>query len=133
MMGLHQLKAIDPRAVVVHFSMVALCFALASFFLFERRTSEEPATAWPIAQLVGMGLAATIGQLCLTMAFTHGNAAKVSVVGLTQIVFTLLLEPLVLGESFDLVKLLGVPLVLAPTAWLMLRGRRAESREGISL
>jgi drug/metabolite transporter (DMT)-like permease len=121
MIGLNQLKGIDPRAVVVHFSMVALCFALAAFFLLERKQTQVAPLGWPTLQLLGMGLAATVGQLCLTMAFTHGNAAKVSVVGLTQIVFTLILDPLILGHNLDLVKLVGVPLIIGPTAWLMLR------------
>ena len=133
MMGLNQLKDIDPRAVVVHFSMVALSFAIAAFFLFRRKPTRDTALLWPVAELIGMGLMATIGQLCLTMAFTRGNAARVSVVGLMQVVFTLILEPIVLGHAFDVIKLVGVPLVIAPAAWLMLRGRPGPSAEQLTV
>jgi drug/metabolite transporter (DMT)-like permease len=45
----------------------------------------------------------------------------VSVVGLTQIVFALALEALVLGEAPGPEKLAGMALVVAPTAWLMVQ------------
>ncbi len=57
----------------------------------------------------------------MTLAFTHGEPAKVSVIGLTQIVFALILDVLVLGQPLESAKLLGVPLVIAPTAWMILR------------
>jgi drug/metabolite transporter (DMT)-like permease len=123
MIGLHRLKGIDVRAVVVHFHMVALSFALATFLLFDRNKTFSVPLGVPLCQLLGVGLGATIGQLFLTMAFTHGDPAKVSVVGLTQIVFTLALDALVLGHPPETSKLIGVPLVIGPTAWLMLRGR----------
>jgi drug/metabolite transporter (DMT)-like permease len=126
MIGLHRLKGIDPRAVVVHFSMVALCFAIASFFLFGREKAFDIPVGTSLWQLIGVGVCATIGQLCLTMAFTHGDPAKVAVVGLTQIVFTLILDALVLGHPPETGKLIGVPLIIAPTAWLMLRQRFAK-------
>ncbi len=72
-------------------------------------------------QLLGVGLSATVGQLFLTLAFTHGDPAKVSVVSLTQIPFTLVLDTLVLGHALVPSKLIGVPLIICPTAWLMLR------------
>lgn len=132
MIGLHRLKGIDSRAVVVHFSMVALCFAVAAFFLTERRHAVLVPSGLPLLQLIAVGLCATVGQLFLTIAFTHGEPAKVSVVGLTQIVFTLVLDVLVLGHPADMSKLVGVPLVIAPTAWLMLH-RRARVPDPLPL
>ncbi len=126
MIGLHRLKGIDPRAVVVHFSMVALCFAIAALFLFGHEKRFEIPVGTALWQLIGVGVCATIGQLCLTMAFTHGDPSKVAVVGLTQIVFTLILDALVLDHSPETGKLIGVPLIIAPTAWLMLRQRFAK-------
>jgi drug/metabolite transporter (DMT)-like permease len=123
MLGLHRLKGVDARAVVVHFSFVALCFAVGAFFAFRREKILSFPVGVPLWQFLGVGVGATIGQLCLTLAFTHGEPAKVSVVGLTQIVFTLILDALVLGQPLEASKLIGVPLVIAPTAWLMLRQR----------
>src|SRR5205823_5776048 len=117
------LKGVDTRAVVVHFHMVALSFAVVTFLAFDRKREFSVPVGVPLWQLLGVGLGATIGQLFLTMAFTHGDPAKVSVVGLTQIVFTLLLDSLLLGHPLEATKLIGVPLVIGPTAWLLLRGR----------
>ena len=119
MIGLHRLKHIDTRAVVVHFSMTALAFATASYFIFERPTPENAPTDWSLVLVVAVGLSATLGQLFLTKAFTHGHPAKVSVVNLAQIPFTLLLGVLFFGHSFTGRKLYGMALVLGPTAWLL--------------
>ena len=50
-------------------------------------------------------------------------SAKVSVVGLTQIVFAMTLDALLFGRRFTLPTLLGIVLIVAPTAWLLLRKR----------
>ena len=121
MIGLHRLKGIDTRAVVVHFSATSLLFATAAYFLFPRRSEPLALDWWQIRDLVGVGLTATLGQICLTTAFTTGDPAKISVVGLTQIVFALILDATILGHPLEPEKLLGIPLVIGPTAWLMLR------------
>jgi drug/metabolite transporter (DMT)-like permease len=121
MIGLHRLHQIDVRAIVVHFSGVSCLFCIASLFLFER-------TATPgvilderlLLMLLGVGLSATVGQLFLTKAFASGPPAKVSVVGLTQIVFAMALEMILWRRSFTPATLVGILLVLAPTVWLML-------------
>ena len=88
--------------------------------LFERTaTPGVVLDEWLLLMLLGVGLSATIGQLFLTKAFASGPPAKVSVVGLTQIVFAMALEILLGRKSFAPATLLGIILVLAPTAWLM--------------
>jgi drug/metabolite transporter (DMT)-like permease len=120
MLGLHQLHGIDHRAVVVHFSAVSLLFCAAALVLLG--PGEAP-LALPggrgLGMLLGVGGAATVGQLFLTRAFAAGPPARVSVVGLTQVAFALGIDVFVLGESADWRKLLGVALVGAPAAWLM--------------
>lgn len=124
MMGLNRLKGIDVRAVVVHFSAVSLAFSVAAYWLFDVvQPNDEPRTIDAL-RLIGVGLAATFGQVCLTQAFTKGDPARVSVVGLTQIVFAVAIGGLFFHEHFDQPKLLGIPLVLGPTAWVMLTPNR---------
>jgi drug/metabolite transporter (DMT)-like permease len=64
-------------------------------------------------------VAALIGQLFLTKAFAEGEAARVSVVGLTQIVFALAFDVRLFGYTFAPLALLGMALVVAPTGWLL--------------
>ena len=123
MIGLHQVKEVDPRAIVAHFSGVALAGCIVALFVFP--------TSGPLvldlktaALLLGVGLSATIGQLFLTKAFTAGPPARVSVIGLTQVGFTMLLEIVFWQRTFSGLTLLGISLVVAPTAWTLLRSRR---------
>jgi drug/metabolite transporter (DMT)-like permease len=120
MIGLHQVKEIDPRAIVAHFSGVALAGCVAALFLFPTNQSLvlDLQTA---ALLLGVGLSATIGQLFLTKAFTAGPPARISVIGLTQVGFTMLLEMAFWHRTFSGLTLLGIGLVIAPTAWTLLR------------
>ena len=120
MMGLHRLQHLETEAIVVHFSAVAVLFALASFYLFDHRYTLASVLDGNIALLLaGIGLTATIGQVFLTKAFAAGPPAKVSVVALTQIVFAMVLEVLLFGRYYNPLTLVGMGLVVAPTAWLL--------------
>lgn len=128
MLGLHRLRGLDPRAIVVHFSGVALVFCTASFFLFERRAvPSQLFSAWPLLLLLGLGLFATVGQLFLTKAFTYGSPTRVSIVGLTQVVFGLALELALQGKDFRPHAVLGSLLVMLPTAWVIASRGHGES------
>jgi len=124
LIGLHHVRQIDPRAIVAHFSAVALAACIAALFFFPARRGlpQEAATLFP---LLGVGASATVGQLFLTKAFAAGPPARVSVVGLSQVGFTMLGEIALWHRSFSGSTLLGMALVLAPTAWMLLRGTRA--------
>lgn len=119
MLGLHRLKHLDPWAIVVHFSGVATVFVLFTWF------ASTPPDLTPLLDLrhglllLGVGVTATLGQLCLTRAFTSGQPARVSIVGLTQIVFAMGLDVLFDSSPFAPTTLAGIGLVLAPTAWVM--------------
>lgn len=127
MMGLNRLRHVDTRAVVAHFSGVALLIALATWAMSAEPVKLAASDPGSVLQLLGIGLAATIGQLCLTKAFAHGPATKVAVVGLTQIVFAMGLDVVCFQKTFDGLTLLGVGLVLAPTAWVVTHRRPLPS------
>ncbi|HVX61001.1 MAG TPA: DMT family transporter [Pirellulales bacterium] len=122
MLGLHEVQGIDPRAIVAHFSTVGL---LACSLLFPWLASSEPTAGLDqpavLFMLLGVGIAATIGQMFLTKAFVAGPPAKVSVVGLAQVAFAVVYDRLLWGRTFAPLTVAGMALVLAPTAWLMLR------------
>ena len=133
MLGLHSLKGVDPRAIVVHFSAVATIVCIGAYYAFPR--SHDPvALLEPVAllYLLGMAVSATIGQYFLTLAFGSGAPAKVAVVGLTQIVMGLALGVWLWDHPVDEVTVLGTLLVIAPTAWLLTRSasERTELRAG---
>lgn len=131
MLGLHHLQRFDSRAIVAHFSGVSMVFCILSIGIFPL-TQQGTASVWDwtwIAQspglcalLISIGLAASVGQLCLTKAFTLGEPARVSVVGLTQVGFGMLFEITLFQRVYTWQTLLGMVMVLAPTAWLMTHG-----------
>src|SRR5437899_2810624 len=127
MLGLHSLRNVDPRAIVVHFSAVATLFCVAAFLAFPR--SHDPAgLADPVIvfKLVMMAISATVGQFFLTIAFGNGAPAKVAVVGLTQIVMGLALDVWLWDHPVNAISLVGTVLVIAPTAWLLTRPAPAD-------
>ena len=65
----------------------------------------------------------------LPIQVAWGAPAKVSVVGLSQIVFAMALDVGVLGNSFNWMTLLGICLVVAPTTWLLAYPALRQARE----
>lgn len=119
MLGLHRLQDLDTKAVVVHFSFTALMFAAAAYVLLPHRPTPSAPGSAALLGILGIGVSATFGQLFLTKAFTHGDPAKVSVVNLTQIPLTLMFDQIFFDHPLDPKKLLGMALILGPTAWLL--------------
>jgi drug/metabolite transporter (DMT)-like permease len=130
MMGLHRLHHLDPRAIVVHFSAVALVFCIVSLAFDSSwsgmRVSESGLGEFnsvTLSMLLAVGASATIGQLFLTKAFAAGPPARVSVVALSQVVFGLAFDVWLWQRQLEPVTLLGIGLVLVPTAWMLVRHR----------
>jgi drug/metabolite transporter (DMT)-like permease len=132
LIGLHHVREIDPRAVVAHFSGVALACCIAALFIFPTHYALT-LDCQTLLLLLGVGVSATVGQILLTLAFGLGSPARVSVVGLSQVGFTMLLEIAISHRSFNPVTLVGIALVLGPTAWTLLRGAPETSVEDVPL
>ncbi len=122
MLGLNRLRDIDHRAIVVHFSAVATVVSIGALFVFEQTHPYADILEMPTAlALLGTGLAAAVGQLFLTRAYADGSPSKVAVVGLSQIVFAMALDVVLFDHGVTGVTLLGIGLVVGPTAWVLLR------------
>jgi len=123
MIGLNRLGGVDARAVVTHFSGVSTVFTLAFLLASGGRVDYGALNdAATLALLVGVGLTGAAGQLAMTKAFALGSPSRVSVVGLMQIVFALCFDLLFWRRAFSPLVVLGIALVVAPSAWLMRRG-----------
>jgi drug/metabolite transporter (DMT)-like permease len=119
MLGLHRLRSVHPWAVVAHYSGVATLFVLGSWAVGGPPDLTVLRDRTTVLLLLGVGATATLGQVCVTRAFTAGQPARVSVVGLTVVVFALGLDVLCQGPFLQPLTLAGIGLVLAPTAWVM--------------
>jgi len=124
MLGLNKIKGVDHYAIVAHFSAVATVVAFVALVIFEHgQPVQNHFTGTALLLLLGVGVMATFGQIFLTKAFSAGEPTRVSVVGLTQIVFAMILGAAFLRHSFDWLRILGTVLVVAPTGWVMLHRR----------
>lgn len=134
LLGLHRLKDIDPRAVVAHFAGVAT--VVAGAILAWRSSSGSGTTTAAAAALMsdpttlcllgGVGLTGTVGQVFLTKAYAVGMPSRVAVISLTQVIFGLGFDLTFWGRGMPPIALVGMALILAPTAWSTYRPGLAE-------
>jgi uncharacterized membrane protein len=125
LLGLNRLQRVDARAVVAHFSFVSLLFAIGSLFVFPA-TKPWHFSGATVLMLLGVGITGTIGQIFLTKAFAVGDPSRVSVVGLSQVGFGALLELIFFDRTFHGLTLLGMGLIIVPSAWLLLHRAAPE-------
>jgi drug/metabolite transporter (DMT)-like permease len=126
MLGLNRLRNIPSLAIVVHFSAVSTIFCGLTFLIELKHGWAPLHNPAVLFRLFAVGFCATIGQVFLTLAFSRGQATKVAVVGLSQVVMVMLIETL-FGRRFGWLSIAGTVLVLGPTAWIMSRERRTAS------
>ncbi len=130
MMGLNRVKGVSSLGVVVHFSWVSVAFCACTFLMPAKDSKPVLPVEWVHwVVLLAVGTTATVGQIFLTKAFRGGQATKVSVVGLSQVVMVMLWEAVFGGREFNVWQLVGTVLVLGPTAYLMIRERGRSSTE----
>jgi drug/metabolite transporter (DMT)-like permease len=129
MIGLHRLRHFDPLVIVVHFSAVATGI-IGGFILWTvlRRHDLDLAPladAETLALLLGIGLLGSTGQILMTSAFRVALPQRLSVIGLSQVLFALGFEMLLWrAPEIDRYRLAGIALVLAPVGWLLARQGR---------
>jgi drug/metabolite transporter (DMT)-like permease len=126
MLGLNRLANVDARSIVFHFALIAT-IVCAAVFALSGQTRQLDSFAHPgsLTKLLAMGLLGTVGQIALTRAFALGDPSKVSVVGLSEMLFGAAYDYVVWKRTFGWTTLAGMALVAAPTAWLLATSRRA--------
>jgi len=134
MLGLNRLKHIDPRAIVTHFSGVAGVATLMFLLLTNRKDySTQLGDKSVLPLLILVGATGVAGQIGMTRAFARGPASRISVIALSQILFGLGFDVLFWNRSVNLISLLGMVLVIAPTAWIILGKAPQQSHDLIEV
>ncbi len=134
MISLHRLGAVDPRTVIVHFSVFATAATLLLLVLtppaLESAARIDGRTA---LILLALGLVGTVGQFLMTRAFASGNPPRVALVGLTQLVFAAVIDRLAWDRRWNALTVAGMVLVAAPSGWLLLRqiARKAPAERAL--
>ncbi len=126
LIGLHKVKSVDPRAVVVHFSAVSTGLCLISWIFLPSQSMQSPTDQTSLVRLIGVGVTAMLGQLFLTKAFAAGRPARISVVGLSQVAVAASYKWIAEGRVPSPIGFLGMLMVIAATVWVMLRNQVAD-------
>jgi drug/metabolite transporter (DMT)-like permease len=87
-------KTEHPDAIVMHFALTSAVLALPALAELYRAPPSPTQAAW----LIGVGLFAAGGQLSLTRAYRHGDAAVVSGLSYIAVVLGVVLGAVVFGE-----------------------------------
>jgi len=128
-LGLNRLGHLDPRAIVIHFSVVSRVILGGVFFAsglgLPERSSFQGGT---LLLLFAVGLTGTLGQLALTRAFALGEPSRVAVVGLTQLLFGAVYDGLWFHRIFPVTAVIGMMLIAGPSALLLLDKPRTGIR-----
>ena len=120
LINLHRIKHVDTRAVVAHFSGVATACSLIVWLVIPVSQPTRLIDLASVMRLIGVGIAATVGQLCLTKAFSTGSPTRVSVVGLSQVVVAALVKWFMEQRIPTIGSMIGMTLVVASTIWVIL-------------
>lgn len=130
MLGLSRLQSVDPRAIVVHFSAVASVSTLILLVTTGPNNSVAPLqNGQVVILLLLIGIGGVLGQIGMTMAFAKGHATRISVVALSQILFGLLVDLVLWRHQLNWLSLLGMALVVTPTAWILLGETPKQSHD----
>ena len=127
MINLRRLGAETPEAVVVHFSATATAILGALSLRWLVAHGVPPMLSGRDAVgVLGMGAAATVGQLAITRAYALDKAARVGAAGWIQVLFALAIDAAVFGRRPEGSALVGIALLLTSGGLLIADARRAE-------
>src|SRR6185295_20363222 len=105
----NRLAHVDSRTIVTHFAMVATVTCTAVFlFSGGRELVGDVKSTRSVSMLLGMGLLGTMGQIALTRAFALGEPSMVSVVGLSEMVFSAVYDRLFWHRAFGAMTIAGM-------------------------
>ncbi len=80
-----------------------------------------------VAAILGMGVCATLGQICTTRSYAYGNMLLSSCLGFSAIPFSALISWILFGEASTALSLAGMSLIIAAGVAATISTKRAEA------
>lgn len=96
-----------PERIVFYFTLTGTLAGLLASTI----TGFSPHTTTGILLIIGIGLAATCAQLCLTVGWTYGHPLLNSIYQFAGIPFAVIFGLIFFGESLDWISLSGIAIV----------------------
>ncbi|HHI6653839.1 TPA: EamA family transporter, partial [Staphylococcus aureus] len=84
----------------------------------------EPMSQMQILYLLGAGLAAAVGQIGVTLAYSFAAAKDISIFTYASIIFTAILGFVLFGESPDFYATLGYVVIIGASYYMFEKARR---------
>lgn len=111
--------------IVFYFTCCGTLFGLFGTLLFEGGFHLSSLNS--IAAVLGMGVCATLGQICTTRSYAYGNMLLSSCLGFSAIPFSALISWILFGEASTVLSLAGMSLIIAAGVAATISTKRAEA------
>lgn len=112
--------------IVFYFTLCGTIFGLVGAFLWEGGLHLHSWNA--LIAVLGMGVCATLGQVCTTRSYAYGNMLLSSCLGFSAIPISAILSWLLFGESTTVTALAGMSLIIAAGVAATISTKRTETR-----
>lgn len=113
--------------IVFYFTLFGTVFGLLGCELLEGGLHMPNTTG--LIGILGMGLCATLGQICTTRSYAYGNMLLSSCLGFSAIPFSALISYFWFGEAASTVALAGMSLILVSGMTASVCTKRAEAAD----
>ena len=123
---INYLKGKESNATIVFMFSLVSCILSA---LMGGKSFILPSSG-QLAALLGIGIFAGIGQLCLTQAYKMANPGEVSIINYLGIIFSAVFGLLFLNEGIGLRSTGGIVLILSAAVILYLNRERSSETKG---
>lgn len=111
--------------IVFYFTCCGTLFGLFGTLFFEGGFHLSSLNA--MAAILGMGVCATLGQICTTRSYAYGNMLLSSCLGFSAIPFSALISWILFGEASTMLSLAGMSLIIAAGVAATISTKRAEA------
>ena len=111
--------------IVFYFSMFGAVFGVLGSYIFE--DGMHMPTLESGAYLVGMGICATLGQICTTRSYAYGNMLLSSCLGFSAIPFSALVSFALFSETVTMLGLVGMAMIIISGVCATIYTKRTEA------
>ena len=112
--------------IVFYFSMFGAVFGILGSYILE--DGMHMPTMESGAYLIGMGICATLGQICTTRSYAYGNMLLSSCLGFSAIPFSALVSFILFGENVPPLGLLGMMMIIVAGIFATIYTKRTEAQ-----
>lgn len=113
--------------IVFYFTIFGSLFGFAGSWILEDGMHVPDATV--VLGILGMGLCATLGQICTTRSYAYGNMLLSSCLGFSAIPFSAVISYFLFDETVTATALAGMSLIIAAGMTASVTTKRAEKAE----